>query len=174
VSKQLAHQDFKSENIKLPFCLLANDFRVPMNIGSLFRIADALGIEKIYLCGDSPAPPNSKINRTARSTVKAVDFEIKADALETVSFLKKQGYTIVSLEWTDDSIELDNFELLNSKKVCLIAGAESEGINNELLRKSDCIIHIPMLGLNSSMNVATATAIATYQIAKQLKLIAKI
>lgn len=169
MSKQLSHKDFKPKNIKLPFCFLANDFRVPMNVGSLFRIADAMGIEKIYLCGNSPVPPNSKINKTARSTVKIVDFEFNADAIETVNILKKEGYTIVSLELTDDSIELNDFKLNNDQKVCLIIGAESEGVLHELLSLSDFIVHIPMLGLNSSMNVASATAIAAYEIALQLK-----
>lgn len=166
-NKQLAHSDFEAVNKKLPFCFLANDILVPMNVGSLFRIADALGISKIYLCGSTPTPPNSKINKTARSTVKVVDYEYKQSAVETVNILKEEGYIIVSLELTNNSIDLADYQILNDQKICLIIGAESEGVHADLLKLSDQVVHIPMLGLNSSMNVATATAIAAYEIAKQ-------
>ena len=142
---QLAHDEIKKEIRKYPICLLANDINVPMNIGSLFRIADAFGVQKIYLCGNSPVPPNKKINKTARATVKAVDYEYQENALETVNILKKEEYIIVSLEITKHSIDIRNFNIQPTDKVCLIIGAESTGVEQQLLDASDAVIHIPCL-----------------------------
>jgi len=62
---QLDHSHHQHKVEKYPVCFLVHDMEVPMNVGSLFRIADALGIEKIYLSGSSPSPPNSKIKKPA-------------------------------------------------------------------------------------------------------------
>ncbi len=163
---QLEHHEVEQVIQKFPICILANDFSVPMNVGSLFRLADALGISKIYLCGSSPVPPNRKINKTARSTVKYVDYEYVEDPMTVVEQLKTDDYTIVSLEITQASVDIRQLQIAPSQKVCLIVGAESEGIRQELLDHSDQVVHIPMFGHNSSMNVATATAIALFEIAK--------
>jgi len=164
--KQLSHNETRQLGIKFPITVLAHNFQVPMNVGSLFRLADALGVEKIILSGDTPIPPNKKISKTARATVKAVDYEIAQNVTETVKQLKTSGYKIVSLEITTLSIDIMKFKLEAGDKICLIIGAESKGVNEELLNLSDEVIHIPMLGQNSSMNVATASAIALYEIAK--------
>jgi len=164
--QQLSHNETQQLGVKFPITVLVHNFQVPMNVGSLFRLADALGVEKLILSGDTPTPPNNKINKTARATVKAVTYEVAENVIETVSRLKKLGYKIVSLEITKLSIDLREFQVQTDDKICLIIGAESKGVNKELLNLSDEVIHIPMLGQNSSMNVATASAIALYEIAK--------
>ena len=163
---QLDHNHYKAQSKKYPVCFLANDIDVPMNIGSIFRIADAFGIEKIYLTGTSPVPPNSKIKKTSRSTEKYVPYSYSKSALEVVKQLKSAGYKIVSLEITSSSIDIRNFSVTNKEKICLILGSENYGVSQELLDVSDCIIYIPMLGQNSSMNIATACAISTFEIIK--------
>lgn len=166
MDKQLSHNETRQLGIKFPITVLMHNFQVPMNVGSLFRLADALGVEKIILSGDTPIPPNKKINKTARATVKAVDYEVIENVVEKVNLLKKSGYKIVCLEITRLSKDIREFKMQANDKICLIIGAESKGINEELLNLSDEVIHIPMLGQNSSMNVATASAIALYEIAK--------
>ena len=163
---QLAHRQFKRQAHKFPVCILANDLEVPMNVGSLFRIADALGVESIYLCGTSPAPPNSKIKKTSRSTEKHVSHAYRENALDVVHELKARGYLIVSLELTSASIDIRRFSLRQDQKVCLVVGSENEGVSQALLDASDCTVHIPMFGNNSSMNVAVACSIALFEIIK--------
>ncbi len=103
---QLNHSQHTAADIKYPLCFLAHDIDIPMNIGSFFRIADALGVEKIYLSGNSPIPPNSKIKKTSRSAEKYVPFLYKKDPAELIRELKSSGYKIVSLEITSDSIDI--------------------------------------------------------------------
>ena len=164
---QLDHSHHNAKTQKYPVCLLAHDIDVPMNIGSLFRIADALGIEKIYLSGSSPVPPNNKIRKTSRATEKNVPFSYEENPLDLVKRLKFEGYRIISLEITSSSIDIRELSISNNEKVCLILGSENSGVCQELLDASDKTIHIPMLGQNSSMNVATACSIATFEIIRR-------
>lgn len=166
---QLEHVDHKPSETKYSLCFLAHDIDAPMNIGSFFRIADALGIEKIYLTGKSVVPPNNKIKKTSRSTEKFVDYSYEQAPLVIVSQLKNEGYKIVSLEITSSSIDLSKAKFSAKDKICLILGSENTGVSQELLDVSDISVYIPMLGMNSSMNVANACSIAAYEITKGLR-----
>lgn len=163
---QLEHDDFQVKSKKYPLCFLAHNIDVPMNVGSVFRIADAFAIEKVYLTGSSAVPPNSKIKKTARSTEKYVPHAYCECAITVVKQLKSQGYTIVSLEISSSSIDIRDFVASSCDKICLILGSENQGVASELLALSDYTVHIPMLGHNSSMNIATACAIAAFEVIK--------
>ena len=164
---QLDHSSHKGTSKKYPICYLAHDIDVPMNVGSFFRIADALGVEKIFLTGNSVVPPNPKIKKTSRSAEKYVEYEYQKDPVWVISNLKNSGYKIVSLEITSASIDVREFCFNNNERICLILGSESAGVCQELLDASDVSIHIPMLGNNSSMNVANACSIATYELTRR-------
>ena len=169
---QLKHSDYQQSDKKFPLSLIANDISSPLNVGSLFRLSDALGISKLYLCGKSAVPPNSKINKTSRSTEKYVSYEYHEDANILVDSLKSADTLIVSLEITSSSLTLGSSEfvaaLATRKKVCLILGAENTGVNETLLALSELTVHIPMNGANSSMNVVSAASIACYEITKNM------
>ncbi|KUJ84195.1 MULTISPECIES: TrmH family RNA methyltransferase [Microbulbifer] len=152
-----------------PLCYLAVDFRTPSNVGALFRLADALGIEKIYLTGTSITPPNPKLKRLSRSTEQSVPFAYWESPIAMAAELREQGYRLICLEVGTDSIELDALEISPSEKACLILGSEREGVATELLEMADEVVHIPMRGINASMNVVTACAIASYAITRQQK-----
>jgi len=155
----------------ISLCFLLDNMRSPFNVGSLFRIADALGVEKLWLTGQTITPPNDKIRKNSRATDKSVAYEYRANALSLIAELKLSGYKIVSLELTSESIPLNQLQQ-NQQNICLILGSENEGVAPELLAASDDIGMIPRQGQNESMNVATAAAIAAYQI-KQLASISK-
>lgn len=163
---QLAHDDYQAKLQKYPLCFLAHNIEVPMNVGSLFRIADALGVEHIYLTGASALPPNRKIKQTSRSTEKYVPHSYCESPVEVVGQLKSRGYKIVSLEITSTSTDIRNFVVSGDEKICLILGSENHGVSDELLALSDHTVHIPMQGHNSSMNIATACGIAVFEMIK--------
>lgn len=168
-NQQLVHHDHKASGKKYPLCFLLNNIQLPVNIGSIFRIADALGIEKIYLTGKSITPPNTKLKKASRSTEKYVKYSYHGNAVEVTKSLKKSGYRIICLELTKDSIDIEQLVIGEQDKICLVLGAEKEGVSEELLAISGQCIHIPMHGANSSMNVANACSIAAYSIIKLLK-----
>lgn len=167
-NRQLEHTDHlkhqSDSEQKRPISLLAHDITVPMNVGSLFRISDALGVDTLYLSGDTPTPPNNKIRKTSRSTEKYVNHQTIENPIKLLEELTQQNYTIIALEITSDSIPLQKLRLKTHQKVCLVLGSENTGVSKELLALADITTHIPMIGHNSSMNVATACGIAVYEL----------
>lgn len=164
---QSTHTDYVTTKKKFPLSIIANDIDSPLNVGGLFRLCDALGVKTLHLCGDTPVPPNSKINKTSRSTEKHIDYEVHSDAELLIEKLKSTGVIIIALEITSSSIALNTDELkikLSNKPICLVLGSENAGINQSLLALSDITVHISMFGNNSSMNIVSAASIACYEI----------
>ena len=170
---QLKHEDHKTSDKKFPLNIIASDISSPQNVGSLFRLCDALAIKKLYLCGKTPTPPNSKINKTSRATEKYVEYEQHDNAVELVAALEDPDAIIISLEITSSSMPIDSTEFINGikdkKPVYLILGSENSGVSEKLLSLSDLTTHITMHGNNSSMNVISAASIACYEITRNMK-----
>jgi len=152
---------FISKNQPLTICLLADNIELPRNIGSLFRVADAFGVEKIYLNNPSDLISDKatdlKIRKAARSTHKKIDFSHTESAIKLIGQLKQSGYSIISLEITTTSQDIRQFSKSAGDKICLVIGSEKNGISQPLLNASEQTLHIAMYGKNSSMNVVTAT-----------------
>ena len=136
------------------------------NIGSLFRICDAFGVQKLIVSGYSP-PLSRKAKRTSRSTENAVEHEFCDDVFARVKDLISEGYQLISLELTTDSIPIHKTSFTFDRPIALIIGDERYGISDELLELSGQIVHIEMFGRNSSMNVVQAANIALYEITRQ-------
>ncbi len=166
-NRQLAHSDHIGAG-RLPLRLLAPDVGLAANVGALFRLADALGVEHLHLAGVSPMPPDPKIRKASRSAERHVAWSYETDPLATVAALKAGGWRVVALELSTTSVPLDELAIARGDRVCLVVGAESHGVSQALLDAADVTVHIPMRGHNSSMNVASACAIALYAIARQL------
>ena len=139
----------------------------PANVGSIFRLSDAFGVERLIL-GGPKIELNRKVWTTSRATEQVVDYEQVEDLKPLLLDYKKNGYTIIALEITTDSKPLSELKLDLERNIVLLTGSERYGINNDLLQYCDCIYHIEMYGQNSSMNVAQATSVALYEIIKWL------
>jgi len=166
---QLSHPQITFKKKQLPLCVLADGLMLARNIGSLFRVADAFGVEQIYLNSIPESLSDLKIRKAARSTQKTVNYSYVESERELIKELKETGYTLISLEITTESQSLRDFcashiSNTNLNKICLIIGSENEGISQTLLEHSDHTVHIPMLGQNTSMNVVTACSIALYEL----------
>lgn len=164
---QLTHYNTNFKEQSFPIILVCDNVTNAPNIGSLFRIADAFGIEKIIFCG-SGVSLGRRITKTSRDTEKTVVFETYKSVSKAISNLQKQDYAIISLEITSSSLPIHEFQFSNNKPIALVVGDENFGVSKEILTLSDAIIHINMFGKNSSMNVVQATNIALYEITKQL------
>lgn len=165
---QLTHYTSKFDQHTFPITLVCKNVTNAANIGSLFRTADAFGIEKLIFCG-SPVPFGRKMSKTSRATEKYVTYEWHDHPEELLRNFKTQGYQIIALEITDNSTSLSEMELNTKQPIVLLIGDENFGISEILLEMSDEIIHIDMFGQNSSMNVVQATSIALYEITNQLR-----
>jgi len=163
-TEQLTHQTTQTQAPLLPFVLVCDGLSSPANAGSLFRLADALGIAHIYFCNSAVNFESTRLKRTARSSEKTIAFSEIEKTTELLSTLKTEGYTILGLELTTTSQSLEKFTTHNFEKIALVLGNERHGISDAILNTIHQSIHIPMRGKNSSMNVTQAAAIAAYQL----------
>jgi tRNA G18 (ribose-2'-O)-methylase SpoU len=161
---QLKHGEVPRRVATYRVCVVADEIEAAVNVGSLFRIADALGVEKLYLTGCSPVPPSTSIRKTSRATERAVPYEHCERGIEVIERLRADGYAIASLEFTTRSQDIRGFDPTRCPRLALIVGAENGGVRQELLDASDYTLHIPVCGRSSSLNVATACAVALFEL----------
>ncbi|MEC3907895.1 TrmH family RNA methyltransferase [Tamlana sp. 2201CG12-4] len=164
---QLNHYNTSFKKRTFPIILVCDNVTNAPNIGSLFRVSDAFGVEKLILCG-SDICLGRKMAKTSRATEKVVDYQISESAAAVAEDLKKLNYQIISLEITSNSKPIHNFKFLNKRPIALVIGDENFGVSEHILSLSDDVIHVDMFGQNSSMNVVQATNIALYEMTKQL------
>jgi len=144
--------------------VVCDDLRSLYNVGSIFRTADGLGIEKIWLCGITGTPNQSGLKKVSLGAEDSVAWEHVKNSWRLVDKLKKQGFQIVALELTKDSQDV---KLFKSKfPLALIIGNEVSGVSDVLLRRADQVIHIPMRGIKESFNVSVAFGMTAYQLMK--------
>ena len=136
------------------------------NIGSLFRLADAIAAEKIYLCGDMEYPPSSRIHRAAVGTEAWVPWEKASSTVRIVELLKANGVQIITVEQSSQSTNYS--QLTPIFPVAIVVGNETTGIDKEVLKKADIIAELPMLGVNKSFNVWGSAAVVAYKILESL------
>lgn len=150
--------------------LILPDIRSALNVGSIFRTADAVGVDKIYLVGCTPRPTDQferiqkDIAKSALGAEKYIDWEYKKTLSSLIKDLKKKGYEIVALEQSDNSIDYRKYK--KTAKMVLILGPEVDGLNKKTLGLCDKIIEIPMNGKKESLNVSVALGVALFRIIK--------
>lgn len=133
------------------------------NVGSIFRTADALGVEKIYLTGFTGTPKQSKVKKTALGAEENVPWEKVASTSKVIDNLRSQGYQIIGLEKTDDSTDYRKWK--PAEKTAILLGNEERGLSPRILNRCDKVIHLPMEGVKESLNVSVvAGAIGYYLI----------
>lgn len=165
---QLKHEENQFKQTQFPITLVCDNIYFQQNIGSLFRIGEAFGIEKIIFLGkDIPLTPR-KINKTSRSTHLHVPYTVFEENDTLINYLKENDYEIISLEIALTSKTLKEVIVPTNKKIALILGSEINGISDKLLAISNQIVHITMFGQNSSMNVVQATSIALYEFTSKM------
>ena len=165
--EQLTHYDIENNQKKFPITIVCDAIRTPENIGMCFRISESFGVDKIYFHENSPTTENRIVKKTARNTINQIEHEIYTDFNEIIHQLKAAGNTIIGIEITDKSINIQDFDFKNNEKIVLLLGSERNGIEN--INLVDETIAIPMYGRNSSMNVIHSLAITLYEITNQLK-----
>jgi tRNA G18 (ribose-2'-O)-methylase SpoU len=149
-----------------PIIFVLDEVLDTFNIGSFFRLADAVAAQKMYLCGEMETPPSSRIHKSAVGTENWVPWIHKKSALEAVVELQKKGFYVVAVEQHPDSISYS--ELQPQFPIALVLGHETKGISEAVLRKADVIVELPMHGVNKSFNVWGSAAVISYQVLRQL------
>jgi 23S rRNA (guanosine2251-2'-O)-methyltransferase len=138
------------------------------NIGSIFRLADAVAAEKIYICGDTEYPPNSRIHKAAVGTEEWVTWEHSTSMIRIIEKLKNDGVQIIAVEQSKNSIPYSLLPTVLKFPVAIVVGNETNGVSKEVLDLADKIIELPMFGVNKSLNVWGTAAIIAYKVIESL------
>ena len=149
-----------------PIFFVLDEILDTYNIGSMFRLADALAISKIYLCGEMDSPPSARIHKAAVGTENWVAWEKRKTSLEVVRELKKKGVYTIAVEQDSRSISYKDFK--PSFPIAIVVGHETKGVKMEVLSEVDQIVELPMLGINKSFNVWGSAAVIGYKVIESL------
>lgn len=145
--------------------LLLDNVQSPFNVGSILRTAAALKVDHLWLVGETASPTHTKTAKTALGSQRFVEWTWHDTARLAAEAARAAGYRIVGIELTDDATPLP--DLAVDGPVCLMIGHEDRGLSPASLALCDDVAFIPQLGRIGSLNVATATAIALYEVRRR-------
>lgn len=155
-----------------PLYLILENVYDTYNIGGLFRLADGLNVEKLYLCGQMEKPPNTRIEKASVGTYKIVPWAYFPSMAEVLSDIRKTASNVFVVAVEQDKTSIPHTQINYTAPTALIVGNETYGVLPETLKLVDKIAEIPMWGINKSLNVIVSAAIVSYEVMRQLQLTA--
>lgn len=137
----------------------------PTNIGAIFRSAAALNIDAVLLTQEGSDPLNRRAARVSMGTVFQVPWAYLPKETSIRDSLHRLGFKTAAMVLREDTRELFDPKLALEDKLAIVLGNEGDGLISETITQSDYAVKIPMSHNVDSLNVATAGAIAFYQLA---------
>lgn len=153
--------------------LVLDNIRSAHNVGSAFRTADAFGVDKIYLGGICPVPPSPELRKVALGAEEVVPFEHVSDVVDLVHRLQGEGYTVIAVEQTVNSVKLDEWGKAEGnahaaahrpERYALVFGNEVAGVQQEVVDACDFALEIPQQGTKHSLNVSVSIGVVLWGI----------
>lgn len=148
--------------------IILDNIRSAHNVGSVFRSADSFKADKVWLCGICATPPSAEIHKSALGAEFSVEWGYEKDTLSLVKRLKEEGYTVLSVEQTVNSVMLDKFKPETGRKYALVFGNEVDGVQQEVVDASDGVLEIPQYGTKHSLNISVSAGIVLWHISSAL------
>jgi tRNA (guanosine-2'-O-)-methyltransferase len=145
--------------------LVLDSVQTPYNVGAILRTAAAYRVDHLWLAGSTESPTHAKTQKTALGADRYVPWSVTDTAVDAVAEAKHDGYRVVGIELADLAVPLHELDL--SGAVCLVLGHEDRGLAAATLAACDAVGYLPMLGKIGSLNVATAAALACYEVRRQ-------
>lgn len=143
--------------------VILDNIRSALNVGSILRTCDALGISEAFFCGITPEKDNPKVKKTALGAEKEIIVTHFQTAEDAITEAKKRELIAIALETGEDSIPINKLASVDSE-IALIIGNEVSGISEKALQLCDYIVAIPMHGVKESLNVSVAFGIAAFEL----------
>ena len=134
----------------------------PVNVGSIFRIADALNVAEVVLTGITPTPPHPTISKVGRDKDRRVSWRYVGRPETAVEGLRAQGFWIAALEITGECQPY--YAVDYPGRVALVLGNEDHGVTRACLALCDTAIFVPMYGRGRSLNVHVSLAVVGYHL----------
>lgn len=159
---RIAPQEYRS----LPgsgVAVVLDNIRSAHNVGSVFRTCDSFKADRLVLCGICAVPPSAEIHKSALGAEDSVPWEYSKDTLAALEGLRAEGYEIVSVEQTVNSVSLESFRP-GARKYALVLGNEVDGVAQEVVDASDFSLEIPQFGTKHSLNVSVAAGVVLWHL----------
>ena len=153
---------------KMPWVIVLDNIRSMHNVGATFRTADAFRIEKIILTGITAQPPHREIHKSALGATKSVSWEYLSEPIMALEQLRSEGYQIIGVEQTDQSLDLDTFQPDSNKKYAFFFGNEVFGISDEVITNVDACLEIPQFGTKHSLNISVSVGMVIWDIFQKI------
>lgn len=144
--------------------LVLDNIRSAHNVGSAFRTADSFKVDRICLCGICATPPSAEIHKSALGAEDSVEWQHFGETLDAISALRAEGYTIVGVEQTVNSVKLNEFKPKPREKYALIFGNEVDGVQQEVIDTADFSLEIPQWGTKHSLNVSVSMGVILWHL----------
>ncbi|MFW6290219.1 MAG: RNA methyltransferase [Mariniphaga sp.] len=164
---RLSADEYKTA-VKTPIAVVLDNIRSCNNTGSVFRTADALLLEKIYLCGITATPPNKEIHKTALDAEKSVDWEYFEKTEDAIKILQEKGYLVYAVEQVENSTSLPDFHPAENVKLAFVFGNEVKGVQQKVINVCDGAVEIPQYGTKHSFNVSVSAGIVLWDVFQKL------
>jgi tRNA G18 (ribose-2'-O)-methylase SpoU len=154
--------------VRNPLYLILENVYDTYNIGGLFRLADGLNVEKMYLCGHMEKPPHTRIEKASIGTYKIVPWAYFPSVAEALTDIRKTASNVSVVAVEQDKTSVPHTQIKYTAPTALIVGNETYGVLPDTLKLTDHIAEIPMWGINKSLNVIVSAAIVSYEVMRQL------
>ncbi|OGG11782.1 hypothetical protein A2Z00_01790 [Candidatus Gottesmanbacteria bacterium RBG_13_45_10] len=151
---------------KHPITIILDNVLDTYNVGSIFRLADAVAAEKVYLCGQTLTPPNSRIKKASINTWQWVGWEYRESAMSAIVKVKSQNAKVKIVAVEQDARSRPFYQVNYEFPLAIVVGNETYGVSKDVLDTADEIVEMPMWGINKSLNVMVSCGIILYEIMK--------
>ena len=145
--------------------VVLDDVRSRHNVGSVFRTADAFGLEGVVLCGFTPCPPHREIEKTALGATLSVPWHHAPEAVTAIQGLQREGYRVLAVEQTLHALPLQTLEHAPGIPLALVFGNELNGVSDPVIEACDGCIVIPQAGSKHSLNVSVCVGVVAWWMA---------
>ena len=162
-TKHPTEEEFKSLK-KNPIYIVVDNVMDTYNVGAIFRLADAVAATKIFLCGQTETPPNTRIKKASINTTEWVSWSYAPTAVVALQEIKSQISALKTFAIEQDLRSISYNKAQYAFPIALVVGHETNGVSKEVLDMCDQIVELPMYGVNVSLNVMVSLGIVLYEI----------
>ena len=139
------------------------------NIGAIFRSAAALGIDAVLVTPGCCDPLCRRAVRVSMGTIFQVKWGRIGESFSDwpewgLNELTRLGFKTAAMALSDNSVSIDDEALMAEEKLAIILGTEGDGLSKSTIASSDYTVKIPMSNGVDSLNVASAAALAFWQL----------
>lgn len=145
--------------------VVLDNVRSAHNVGSAFRSSDSFKVDRVWLCGICATPPSAEIHKSGLGAEDSVPWSYARDTMDAVVALKADGYTVISVEQTVNSVSMESFvpaTLAEGGKYALVFGNEVDGVRQDVVDASDMSLEIPQFGTKHSLNVSVTVGVVLW------------